>query len=281
MSRPHSQTSKTRSSRVPSEPDHPFTAERRQRYAAAEAVSPEARAPELASFSRVLADGQDRPLLELGSGNGTLTKHLMARDWVVDTVDVAFSPVAGARRHFAHDLSQGLPPIPLEAPYAAVASLATLHHVVAEPGRLPERLAQGIAAVTAPGATVMLQDVPARAAVERRSAEPGAKEARAAARFFTGVVDRLSRPPHSGIYLEMDRIAEQLAQFGFETISVGWHACSWQFGDYGELADFAEALFNLHTERDRLDRLLEDQWRETDTGVEMLWALDCLVMRKA
>lgn len=259
---------------------HPFTAERRERYAAAEAVSPQARAGELASFSDYLAEGNGRPLLELGSGNGTLTKHLMARDWVVDTIDVAFSPVPGARRHHAHDLSQGLPPLPVEAPYAAVASLATLHHVVAEPDRLPERLAQGIAAVTAPGAVVMLQDVPSRAAAERRGEEPGAREAYAAARFFTGVVDRLSRPQHTGVYLQMDRIAEQFEALGFEPVFVGFHACSWQFDDYPELAAFAAALFNLEVKRGQLDGLLEDQWQPTERGVEMLWALDCLVMRK-
>lgn len=259
---------------------HPFTAERRQRYAAAEAVSPEARAPELASFSHYLADGGGSALLELGSGNGTLTRHLMARDWVIDTVDVAFSPVPGARRHYAHDLSQGLPPLPVATPYAAVASLATLHHVAAEPDRLPQRLAQGIAAVTAPGAILMLQDVPSRAAVERRADEPGAREAHAAARFFTGVVDRLSRPQHSGVYLQMDRIAAQFEALDFEPVFVGWHACSWQFDDYPELAAFAAALFNLEVKRGQLDGLLEDQWRPTGRRVEMLWALDCLVMRK-
>ena len=153
-------------SRRPQDPaDHPFTEERRQRYAAAEAVSPKARLPELASFSHHLADGADRMLLELGSGNGTLTKHLMARGWCIDTVDVAFSPVQGARRHYQQNLTEGLPKLVVDRPYDAVVSLATLHHVVERPDQLPERLARGIASVTAAGATVMLQDVPAPPAV--------------------------------------------------------------------------------------------------------------------
>jgi len=260
--------------------DHPFTAVRRQRYAAAEAVSPKAREPELTTFSRYLPDGGGQALLELGSGNGTLTRHLMARDWVVDTTDVAFSPIDGARRHYAQNLTEGLPPLVIDAPYGAVASLATLHHVAEQSDRLPDRLVRGIASVTAPGATVVLQDVPSPVAARRRTDEAGAREAQATARFFTGVVDRLSRPQHSGNYLEMDRIADQLGGHGFEPVFVGWHACSWQFADYPELAAFVTSLFNLEVKRGQLDGLLDGQWRPTEDGVELLWALDCLVMRK-
>ena len=260
---------------------HPFTAERRQRYAAAEAVSPQARRRELESFPRHLANGSGRTLLELGSGNGTLTRSLMELGWCVDTIDVAFAPIKGARRHYAQNLSEGLPRLVMDRPYEAVASLATLHHVVDRPDRLPDRLASGLASVTASGATVVLQDVPAPGAVARRAGEPGGDEARATAEFFAKAVDRYSQPRHSGIYLEMDRIAGQLEGLGFETVSVGWHACSWGFAGLDELADFATALFNLDLDRPVLDAILDGQWRAASDGVEMLWALDCLVMRKA
>ena len=70
----------------------------------------------------------------------------------------------------------------------------------------------------------------------------------------------------------MDRIARQLEGLGFATETVGWHACSWQFADYDELAAFAVSLFNLEVADTELAAILDGHWEETETGVQMLIA---------
>ncbi len=53
-----------------------FTPERMKSYSAAETLCPDARYAELQSFRDYLSDGTGKHVLELGSGNGTLTACL-------------------------------------------------------------------------------------------------------------------------------------------------------------------------------------------------------------
>ncbi len=101
-----------------------FTPERMKSYSAAETLCPDARYAELQSFRDYLSDGTGKHVLELGSGNGTLTACLQGMGWIVDTIDIAFLAPAGVRRHYNADIAGGLDFLPDDAEYDAVASLA-------------------------------------------------------------------------------------------------------------------------------------------------------------
>jgi SAM-dependent methyltransferase len=262
-----------------------FTLERVDRYCAAEDLCPGARGAELQSFYEHLKNGAGRTVLELGSGNGTLTRCLTEMGWTVDTVDIAFQAPPGARRHYAADIAGGLGFLPQEAAYDAVVSLAVLHHVVACPGRLPDNLANDIAAVAKPGALMVLQDVPARELLAR-PAKPsiqmigdGRRAAMTTARIFAELVDPYSVPTHNGVYLHMAAVGEQLAS-EFAPVERFYHRCDWRFPDRDVAARYVQSLFNLDLGQDAVLEVLETALRAVGDGVALPWALDCLVMRR-
>ncbi|NQV61395.1 MAG: class I SAM-dependent methyltransferase [Alphaproteobacteria bacterium] len=258
-----------------------FTLERVDSYRTAENLCPGARTAELASFRGHLQIGAGKTVLELGSGNGTLTRCLRELGWTVDTVDIAFEAPPGARRHYRADISKGLGFLPKDATYDAVVSLAVLHHVVACPGRLPDNLANDIAALTRPGAVLILQDVPAREVLAHSAplAGAGLYAAMTTARIFADLVDPYSVPTHNGVYLHMAAVGDQLAD-RFAPVDRFYHRCDWHFPDRKLAARYVQALFNLNLGQDAILAALEPVLQPAGSGLRLPWALDCLVMRR-
>ncbi|MBL6952373.1 MAG: class I SAM-dependent methyltransferase [Alphaproteobacteria bacterium] len=258
-----------------------FTLERVDSYRAAENLCPGARTAELTSFREHLKIGAGKTVLELGSGNGTLTRCLRELGWTVDTVDIAFQAPPGAGRHYRADISKGLGFLPKDAAYDAVVSLAVLHHVVACPGRLPDNLASDIAALTRPGAVLVLQDVPARDVLAHSPPLAGAGlcAAMTTARIFADLVDPYSVPTHNGVYLQMAAVGDQLAD-GFAPVDRFYHRCDWRFPDRELAARYVQALFNLNLDQDAILAALEPELEPAGSGLRLPWALDCLVMRR-
>jgi|TARA_B100002003_G_scaffold247831_2_gene280200 SAM-dependent methyltransferase len=257
-----------------------FTLERVDSYCAAENLCPGARGAELQSFREHLKLGAGGAVLELGSGNGTLTRCLSEMGWTVDTVDIAFEGPPGVRRHYGADISQGLGFLPPMAAYDAVVFLAVLHHVVACPGRLPDNLANDLAAVTKPGAVLVLQDVPAQpAAPSPRTLGEDQRAAMTTARIFADLVDPYSVPAHNGVYLHMAAVGDQLAG-EFAPVQRFYHRCDWRFPDRDLAARYVRALFNLDLDQDAVLADLAPDLRPAGSGLRLPWALDCLVMRR-
>lgn len=266
---------------APEPSGHPFTPTRVARYRAAQSSFPQARALELASFEAAIPTrGEGRPALEIGSGDGMLTRLLLSRGYQVDTVDPAFAAPAGVRRHYAQDVSGGLELLPDDGGFDLIVSLACMHHVVAEGDRLPAALAEDITRLARPGSTLVLQDVGARKALERTRDQEGAAAAGWTVRFFEEVVDRFSDPRHAGVYVELDAVAEQLEGLGWQTTRCFWHACPWSFPDEAGLLGFLQTLFNLKTTTDRLADLIADGILRGEDGTRLSWGLHCLVMRR-
>lgn len=260
---------------------HPFTPTRVARYRAAQSSYPNARALELASFESILpASGEGRPALEIGSGDGMLTRLLLGRGFQVETVDPAFAAPEGVHRHHPADVSSGLGFLDGEGGFDLIASLACMHHVVTVGDRLPATLAEDITRQARPGATLILQDVGARKALERSADQEGAAAAGWTVRFFEGVVDRYSEPRHAGVYVELDAVARQFEQLGWRTTRCFWHACPWSFPDEAGLLGFLQTLFNLKTTADRLADLVADGIHRSDGGIRLSWGLHCLVMQR-
>ncbi len=257
-----------------------FTLELVDSYCAAEELCPGARASELKSFREHLKIGVGKTVLELGSGNGTLTRCLTEMGWTVDTVDIAFDAPPGARRHYGADISQGLGFLPNDAVYDAVVSLAVLHHVVACPCRLPQNLANDFAAVTKPGAVLVLQDVPVQPATPSlQTIGEGKRAAMTTARIFADLVDPYSVPAHNGVYVHMAAVGDQLAG-KFAPVQRFYHPCDWRFPDRDLAARYVRALFNLDLDQDAVLAALEPALQPAGAGLRLPWALDCLVMRR-
>jgi SAM-dependent methyltransferase len=275
-------SSKVRAIEAAPEPSsHPFTPLRVARYRAAQSSFPLARALELASFEAAVPEqGEGRPVLEIGSGDGMLTRLLLGRGFQVDTVDPAFGAVEGVRRHHSADVSDGLGFLPEEGRFDLIVSLACMHHVVDIGDSLPVTLAEDITRQARPGATLVLQDVGARKALERTLDQEGAAAAGWTVRFFEEVVDRFSEPRHAGIYVELDAVAGQLEQLGWRTTRCFWHACPWSFPDEAGLLGFLQTLFNLKMTTDRLADLIADGIHRSGEGARLLWGLHCLVMQR-
>ena len=273
-----------------------FTPERMNSYCEAEDLCPDARTAELASFQKFLHDGAGKVVLELGSGNGPLTKCLTDMGWTVDTVDIAFQAPPGARRHYNADIANGLGFLPKDAAYDAVASLAVLHHVASDPKRLPTHLADDMAAVTKPGAMVILQDVPGDAALPQMPNSPdgaagatgadGVYGAATTTRIFAELVDPHSTPTHNGIYLQMPAISSQLTQSTgpeFEPVACFHHACDWRFPNRDTAIQYVQSLFNLDLDRNRIEAVIEPVLKTVGAQggqIHLPWALDCLVLRR-
>lgn len=266
---------------APEPSTHPFTPTRVARYKAAQSSFPRARMSELASFeAAVEAAGRSRPALEIGSGDGMLTRLLLERGYAVDTVDPAFSGLDGVRSHYPEDVSRGLKFLPDDGAYDLIVSLACMHHVVEAGDRLPSVLADDLTRLTRPGGILILQDVGSRKALERTAHQEGATAAGWTVRFFEEVVDRFSEPQHAGVYVELDAVAEQLASLGWETERCFWHACPWSFPDTAALLRFLLTLFNLKMTAERLEGLIAESIVRTEDGARLLWGLHCLVMRR-
>jgi len=264
-----------------------FTLERMDSYCEAEDLCPDARLAELESFQAYLPDGTGKVILELGSGNGTLTKCLMDLGWTVDTVDIAFQAPPGARNHYIADIANGLGFLPNDAAYDAVVSLAVLHHVVTEATRLPTALARDIAAMTKLGALVILQDVPGGVALPampgRLDSRPSALGAANTTAIFAELVDPHSMPTHNGVYLQMDAIRAQLSigkTPDFEAVACFHHACDWHFPDRDTAIQYVQSLFNLNLDRNNIATVLDRTWQTVGSEVHLPWALDCLVMHR-
>ena len=235
-----------------------FTPERMKSYSAPETLCPDARYAELQSFRDYLSDGTGKHVLELGSGNGTLTACLQGMGWIVDTIDIAFQAPAGVRRHYNADIAGGLDFLPDDAEYDAVASLAVLHHVVSDGQSLPYALARDIAAAMKPDGIVILQDVPA----PLDDPAPG----------------HMSHRQCEGA-LNMAAIAEQLSDH-FSLWSRFYHRCDWQFQDADTAVRYEQSLFNLNLSLVGLEQSMAPTLHETGQSVSLPWALDCLVMRR-
>jgi len=258
-----------------------FTTERVDSYRSAEELCPAARVSELQSFREHLGPGKNRCVLELGSGNGTLTRCLRKMGWTVDTVDIAFQAPPGARRHHAANISEGLGFLPKDAAYDAVVSLAVLHHVAACPRRLPDNLANDLAAVTRPGGILMLQDVPAPGTLPSSHPKPGDASFAAAntARIFAELVDPQSEPTHNGIYIEMAAIGAQLAD-EFAHLARFHHRCDWNFPDGEIAARYVQALFHLNLSLADVSAAIGPPLQPAEAGLCLPRARECLVMRR-
>ncbi|MDP6690143.1 MAG: class I SAM-dependent methyltransferase [Alphaproteobacteria bacterium] len=258
-----------------------FTMERVDSYRSAEELCPVARAMELQSFRDYLGSGSEKRVLELGSGNGTLTRCLREIGWTVDTVDIAFQAPPEARRHHAADIADGLGFLPKDAAYDAVVSLAVLHHVAACPRRLPDNLANDLAAVTRPGGILMLQDVPTPRVLPSLDANPddGYFAAANTARIFAELVDPHSEPTHNGIYIEMAAIGAQLAD-EFAHLARFHHRCDWNFPNEEIAARYVQALFHLNLSLAEVAAVIGPTLQPAEPGLRLPWALDCLVMQR-
>ena len=262
-----------------------FTLERVDSYRDAENLCPGARAGELKSFREHLKTGVGKSLLELGSGNGTLTKCLTEMGWSVDTVDVAFAAPPCAHRHYSADISQGLGFLPKEAAYDAVVSLAVLHHVVSCPRRLPAYLANDIAAVIRPDGLLILQDVPAADILaasglnHEHDQDSDQLAAAVTARVFAELVDPHSVPTHNGVYLHMAAIGDQLGD-EFAPVDRFYHRCDWRFPDRDVAARYVQALFHLNLSQAAVLAALDPHLQPAGSGQRLPWGLDCLVMRR-
>ena len=258
-----------------------FTLERMDSYREAEDLCPRARVSELRSFRDYLSDGNGKVALELGSGNGTLTRCLQEMGWTVDTIDIAFQAPAGVHRHYIANISEGLGFLPKGAAYDAVVSLAVLHHVADCPRRLPDILASDIAAVTKPGGLVMLQDVPAPGSLPSSRPQPDEGHFGAAntARIFANLVDPYSEPTHNGVYLEMAAIGKQL-ETNFSPIACFYHRCDWGFPDADVAARFVRSLFHLNMSKADVKAAINPTLQAAKTDLHLPWALDCLVVQR-
>jgi SAM-dependent methyltransferase len=236
---------------------------------------------ELQSFRDYLGDGAGKHVLELGSGNGTLTTCLQGLGWTVDTVDIAFPSPARAHRHYKADIATGLNFLPNGATYDAVVSLAVLHHVVADGRHLPDQLAEDITAVTKPGGLIILQDVPApiETPLPTQAPDSARQSAINTARIFADLVDPHSVPAHHGVYLYMQAISKQLAH-SYSTITQSYHRCHWQFPNREVAARYVQALFHLDLPLDAVANNLAASLICSGNQAELPWALDCLVMRR-
>lgn len=263
---------------------HPFTQERVNRYIEAETLSPDARAREFESILDHLdqAFGGKGTVLELGSGAGLLTRKLLDRGYQVETLDAAFDQNPGVSRHLMCDLSHGIPEDWLGTNYVATVSLAAMHHIVGQPSHLPDKLAQDIWNRTRPGGLLIIQDVPARAAVERRNQGRAAKAALATAAFFENIVDCFSQPQHNAVYAQMDRIAGNLTQeYGWQLGCNTFHHCPWEFPESQDVTQFVRTLFNLSLDLDSLQEHIAPMIYKEAHSTFFDWALDLLVMKKS
>jgi 2-polyprenyl-3-methyl-5-hydroxy-6-metoxy-1,4-benzoquinol methylase len=264
--------------------NHPFTKERVNRYIEAETLSPNARVQEFESILNHLDQhfhGKGT-VLELGSGAGLLTRKLLDHGYQVATLDAAFEKNVGVKQHLKCDLSQGIPKDFQGNDYVAVVSLAAMHHIIADPARLPDILAAAIYSRIKSNGLLIIQDVPARTAVKRRPNGISAKAAHATALFFEEIVDGFSQPPHNAVYAQMDLIAQNLEQdFSWRLLHNDFHHCPWEFSESQDVTEFVRTLFNLSIDHDALAHHIENMIYTEGDSVFFNWALDLLVMEKS
>lgn len=263
-----------------SRPYNPFTQERVEKYGKAQERWPRVRCHELDSFYSVLTNDNGHPLkaLEIGSGTGFLTRSLLEMGYTVDTVDPAFPRLEGVRSHYPCYLNRGFSSELMLNRYDAIVSLAALHHIAETPDGLPDFLVRDMHYVAAPGAKLILQDVP-QAAAARKSFLRGSAIAGTTAEFFERIVEVYSVPDHRGVYVDLNDVAAQFEEYGWKIEKCFWHECPWSFEDMESLSEYLRKLFNLQIlENHELWRLVEPYVQYTGTGVDLRWALACLVM---
>ena len=261
----------------------PFNKTRMMRYAHAENLCPNARDNEIAICEHLLQKIPCQKIIEIGSGTGFLTNHLLSKNLIVDTIDPSGKPIKGVRSHFAEDVSAGFPADLQDCSYDLVISLATFHHITKTSDELPVNFVNDVTRVTQSGGHLVIIDVPSSYDIIGPTDDNTFKAAKFTNELFTKVVEPYSIPSHNGIYLNTSRIQTQLESYGWKQVFREPRMCSWKFPSIDILHDYISNLFNIPniTSITEYQDLIENVIIVSSDQIELSWALSTLVMKKS
>ena len=260
----------------------PFNKLRVERYKKAEELCPFARRNELSACQQILTMNSFKRILEIGSGNGFLTKELLNKNLQLDTIDPSGEKINGVQEHFINDAAFGLPSELMDETYDLIISLASFHHIVKDANRLPNKLVADIIRVTKKGGYLIIIDVPSSKDQIDSLSEKTKENASHVYNFFTNIIDKYSTPSHGGIYLNTKMIQANLELYGWEKEYRSLISCPWLFSSKEELKKYLSYLFNLPNLKtiNGYCEYIQSMIVESSEGVYLNWALSALVMKK-
>jgi len=190
-------------------------------------------------------------------------------------------------------LRDGLPEKILSQKYDLIVCAFKLHHIAVSSSRLPQRFLDEVSVVAAPGALMLILDVPAATRAAALAEAEIRDAALSTARFFTEVVDIHSMPGHGGenataertghfgTYVDMPALMAQFQHAGWCSRVCAVRRCDWVFEHMG-IAPACRHIVDVFD----LDRARESAWGarlasmlvEEPGAIRFPWALDSALL---
>lgn len=254
---------------------------RKDRYESISSMFNEVRKHELdLAYDLIKLNHMGKNVLEVGSGTGFLTNHLINNGFNIDAIDAEFTKPAGVSNFWVHDLRNGLPKGVKSSNYDLIVSLATMHHV-ADPktNTLPNILWYNFNEALTAGGFLLILDVSPRHDIQ----ETAKWNCTNTGKFFNLVVDKYCIPEHQGVYLNRNPTKTKLIENHFTNFQHLDCPCPWIFNNKSDMTHFVKNLFNFQelNEYDIIEYLREYiGFNKTSEFLVLNWGLQAFIAQK-